>query len=192
VKGTSAAPWEPSVQGQGIYVTGALPQPALGAGLMLGISHAGVQARIEATLWPSQPWTFLPGPRPISVSLRQRSLALGLCSDLFSVEPSWGRLALNGCVRGALVSLESLASADYGAGSRQYGTFGSRLGLAWKAGGLVVELLGGLDVARGKPALGPASGGNSFVAQSSQLSAALALGWRWGMSGSGKDVAGAR
>jgi hypothetical protein len=95
-------------------------------------------------------------------------------------------------VRGALVSLESLASRAYGAGSTQYGTFGSRLGLSWEYRGLVAELLGGLDVTRGKPALGPASGGDSFVAQSSQLSASLALGWRWGMSGSGKDVAGAR
>jgi hypothetical protein len=192
VKGANPAPWEPSVLGQGIYVTGALPEPSLGAGLMLGVSHAGVQARIEATLWPSQPWTFLPGPRPATVSLRQRSVALGLCSDLFAVEPIWGRLALNGCVRGALSSLESLASADYGAGSTHYGTFGSRLGLSWKSGGLVAELLGGLDVASGKHALGPADGGQRFVAQSSQLSAALALGWQWGGSGSRKDVAGAR
>ena len=191
VQRTSAAAWEPSVLGQGIYVTGALPQPSLGAGLTLGVAHAGVQARIEAALWPSQPWKFLPGPRLVAVSLRQRSAAVGLCSDLFASEPSWGRLSLNGCLRGALVRLESLASADYGAGSTQYGTFGSRLGLFWQYSGLLVELLGGLDVASGKPALGP-DGGSSFTVQSSQWSAALALGWRWGRSGSGKDVAGAR
>ena len=187
----SASAWAPSMLGQGTLVSGALPQPSLGAGLMLGLSHAGVQARLEATLWPSQRWNFLPGPRAASVSLRQRSAALGLCSDLFSVAPVWGHLSLNGCVRGALVSLESLASQDYGAGSTRYGTFGSRIGLAWVYTGLVAELLGGLDVTSRKPALGPANGGESFLAQSSQLSASLALGWRWDVSGSGKDVAGA-
>ncbi|HEU4579007.1 MAG TPA: hypothetical protein VFS67_12170 [Polyangiaceae bacterium] len=191
-KGSGAAHWEPRVLGQGLYVSGALPRASLGAGLTLGVSRGGVQARIEATLWPSQPWTFLPGPRPVGVSLRQRSAAFALCSELLSIQPYAGRWSLNGCLRGALISLESLASADYGAGSTRYGTFGSRIGLAWEYGGLVVELLGGLDVAGGKSGLGPARGGASFVAQSSQLSAALALGWRWDVSGSGKDVAGAR
>lgn len=188
--GASSSPWQPSVLGQALYLTGALPQPSLGAGVRLAVSHAGVEARLEATLWPSQPWTFLPGPRPVSISLRQRSAALGLCSELYSLQPVWGRLLLNGCVRGALVRLESLASEDYRAGSTQYGIFGSRLGLMWKNGGLVLELLGGLDVTTGKRTLGPTDG-DSFAAQSSQLSASLALGWQWGASGSGKGVSSA-
>jgi hypothetical protein len=191
LNGPSPSPWQPSILGQALYLTGALPQPSLGAGLRLAVSHAGVQARLEATLWPSQPWTVLPGPRPVTISLRQRSAALGLCSELFSLEPSWGRLLVNGCVRGALMSLESLASEEYRAGSTQYGVFGSRLGLMWSYSWLVLELLGGLDVTTGKRTLGPDTGGDSFVAHSSQLSASLALGWQWGASGSGKGVSSA-
>jgi hypothetical protein len=177
---TESEGFQPSVLGQVQYVSGALPEPALGAGVVLAAAYRGLQGRLELSMWPSQRWAFLTGPRQSQVELRTSSAALGLCSRLLGVELQLGQLQLDGCLRGALVRLESLASEDYGAGAALYGTLGSRLALGWLVSGLHVELMGGLDVARGEPSLAPASGGNRFVAENAQLAAALAIGWQFG------------
>lgn len=175
----AGGPWSAGVLAQAQYVSGALPEPALGGGLLLTTSYRALQGRLELSLWPSQSWAFLSGPRAAEVELRTSSAALGLCSRLLTVALTAGDLQLDGCVRGALVRLESLASDDYAGGATHYGTLGSRLGVGWAHGGLYVELMGGLDVAQGEPTLGPA-GGNRFVAENAQVAASLAAGWRWG------------
>ena len=180
---SAASAWRPSVLGQASYVSGALPRPALGAGLLLGAQYRGLQARLELSLWSTQRWEFLSAPRAAEVSLRMGSAALGLCSPLLGVALERGALELIGCVRGALVRLESLASNDYGAGQTHYGTLGTRLGIGWQYVGLHVELTAGLDVVRGAPALGPASGGSRFVVENAQLAGALAVGWQFGGAG---------
>ena len=147
---------------------------------MLAASYGGLQARLELSLWPTQRWAFISAPRAAEVELRMGSGALALCSQLLRVGSQPGQLQLLGCVRGALVQLASLASDDYGAGTMYYATLGSRVGAGWRYSGLHVQVLGGLDVARGQPALGPASGGNRFVGQNAQLAAALAIGWQFG------------
>lgn len=171
--------WSSSILGQAQYVSGALPQPGIGGGLVLATTYRELQGRLELSLWPSQPWAFLTGPRAAEVELRTGSAALGLCSRLLLVPLRAGALQLEGCLRGALMRLESLASDDYDAGAAHYGTLGSRLGVAWAYSGLYLELMGGLDVARGEPAIGP-GGGNRFVAESAQLAASLAIGWQFG------------
>lgn len=171
--------WTSSILGQAQYVGGALPRPALGGGVVLAAAYRELQGRLELSLWPSQPWAFLSAPRAAEVELRMSSAALALCSRLLTVALAAGDLQLDGCLRGAFVRLESLASEDYESGAAHYGTLGSRLGVAWSHSGLYVELMGGLDVARGEPALGP-GGGNRFVAENAQLAASLAVGWQFG------------
>lgn len=178
-KEEASSPWSSSILGQAQYVSGALPRPALGGGLLLTTTYSGLQGRLELSLWPSQPWAFLSEPRTAEVELRTGSAALGLCSRLLTVALTAGALQADGCVRGAFVRLESLASDDYAGGAANYGTLGSRLGVAWVYAGLYVELMGGLDVAQGEPTLGP-DGGNHFVAENAQVAASLAIGWQFG------------